>query len=119
MACGVLGDCHAVQSSQYAEIGGVPVAVFGLLMYLGLLLLTAGRVTGLGGQAVQEALPSLTFALALGGAVYSVYFTYLELAVIHAICVWCVTSAAIVTALFVLSLLDVAASSRRNRVIEE
>lgn len=35
VACGVLGDCHAVQGSQYAEVAGVPVAVFGLLMYAG------------------------------------------------------------------------------------
>lgn len=118
VVCGALGDCHAVQGSQYAAIGGVPVAVLGLLMYLGLLALTAGRVTGLGGPSMQQALPPLTFALALGGVVYSGYLTYLELAVIHAICVWCVTSAAIVTALFVLTLPDVAANSRRARGLE-
>ncbi len=116
VACGALGDCHAVQGSQYAKVGGVPVAVFGLLMYLGLLTLTAGRLAGLGGPGVGEALAGPTFALALGGVVYSAYLTYLELAVIHAICVWCVTSAAIVTALFVLTLPDVRAQtgSRRN-----
>ena len=113
VACGVVGDCHAVQGSQYAEISGVPVAVFGLLMYLGLLALAAGRVMRLGGPGLREAVPTLTFALALGGVVYSIYLTYLELAVIHAICVWCVTSATIVTALFALTLPDAAAHSRR------
>ena len=109
VACGLVGDCHAVQGSQYAAIAGVPVAVLGLLMYLGLLALTAGRIARLGGAGVREALPILTFALALGGVVYSGYLTYLELAVIHAICVWCVTSAAIVAALLVLTLPDVTA----------
>ena len=115
IACGSFGDCHAVQGSRYAAIAGVPVAVFGLLMYLGLLALTAGRVTRLGGPAVQDALPSLTFALALGGVVYSGYLTYLELAVIYAICVWCVTSATVVSAIFVLTLPDVAARRGTRR----
>lgn len=72
----------------------------------------------LGDAAVNEALPTLTFALALGGVVYSLYLTYLELAVIHAICIWCVTSAAIVTALFVLTLPDVAARRSRLRATD-
>ncbi len=109
VACGPLGDCHAVQSSQYAEVAGVPVAAFGLLMYLGLLALTAARVAGAGGVRLQEVLATLTFSLAFGGVVYSAYLTYLELAVIHAICAWCVTSAAIITAVCALALPDVAA----------
>jgi uncharacterized membrane protein len=113
VVCAGVGDCHTVQNSEYAEIGGVPVAVFGLLMYLGLLALTGARVLGLGGPAVREALPSPTFALALGGVVYSAYLTYLELAVIDAICVWCVTSAAIVSVIFVLALPDIVARSGR------
>jgi uncharacterized membrane protein len=114
VACGVLGDCHAVQGSQYADIGSVPVAVFGLLMYLGLLALLTARVSNRGSESVREALATLTFALALGGVVYSAYLTYLELAVIYAICIWCVTSASIVTALFVLAIPDARRTRRRG-----
>lgn len=107
IACGPVGDCHTVQSSQYAKVAGVPVAAFGLLMYLGLLSLVVPRVARVGGEAVQRALGTLTFSLALGGVVYSLYLTYLELAVIHAICIYCVTSAGIITAVFALALPDV------------
>lgn len=106
VACGPLGDCHAVQSSRFADVAGVPVAAFGLLMYVGLLALMVARVARLGSAELQQAFVTLTFSLALGGVVYSAYLTYLELAVIHAICVWCVTSAAIITVVFVLTLPD-------------
>lgn len=107
IACGPLGDCHTVQNSQYAEVAGIPVAVLGLGMYVALLGLVGlelwGRARGLS-PALLEALPQLRFAMALGGVLYSGYLTYLELAVIDAICAWCVTSAVLVTIIFVLSL---------------
>jgi uncharacterized membrane protein len=37
---------------------------------------------------------------------FSAWLTYLELAVIHAICIWCITSAAIVAAIFLVSVAD-------------
>jgi len=43
------------------------------------------------------------FGIALGGVIYSAYLTYLEVAVIHALCVWCVVSAATVTAILTTS----------------
>ncbi|MFN8639318.1 MAG: vitamin K epoxide reductase family protein [Dehalococcoidia bacterium] len=111
IACGPVGDCHTVQSSQYAEVAGVPVAAFGLLMYVGLLALVGARVARVGSEATQAAFGTLTFSLALGGVVYSLYLTYLELAVIHAICIYCVTSAAIITVVFVLAIPDAARRS--------
>ncbi len=89
LVCG-LGDCQTVQNSKYAEIVGIPVALLGLGMYL--------SVVGLGvlRRLRPERLPLLTmtaFTLVLAGAFYAAYLTYLEVAVIHAICEWCVTSA--------------------------
>ena len=43
------------------------------------------------------------FGIALGGVLYSAYLTWLEVAVIHAICVWCVVSAFIVTAILAIT----------------
>ena len=40
------------------------------------------------------------------GVLFSAWLTYLELAVIHAICIWCVTSAVIVLCIFVVSIAD-------------
>jgi uncharacterized membrane protein len=88
---GGTGGCERVQSSPYAELAGVPVAVIGLAGYLAVL--------------ASLALPdrSLTAFLALVGAGFNAYLTYLELAVIDAICQWCVASAVVMTALAVTS----------------
>lgn len=114
IACGPVGDCHTVQASQYADIAGIPIAAFGLAMYVVLLGLLAVRLLRVGSPALQEAVPQLAFALALGGVLYSGYLTYLELAVIYAICVWCVTSAVIITGVFLLTIPDVLGRTGRR-----
>lgn len=90
-------ECDIVQASSYSTIAGFPVALLGLIGYiaiLGLLLIEEE-----GGRLAENA-PLLLFGLTLIGVAYSTYLTYLELAVIHAICQYCVTSAIIMTALF-------------------
>lgn len=108
--CSGVGDCHAVQASQYAKIGEVPVAAFGLLMYLGLLALHVA--SNLGPLRGKPLLRVWLTVLAGSGVLYSAYLTYLELEVIHAICVYCVVSASIVTGIALLSLPDFAAARR-------
>jgi len=41
-----------------------------------------------------------TFGLALAGVLYYAYLTYVEVAVLRAICIWCVLSALITVAIF-------------------
>ena len=91
------GGCERVQSSPYAKLGGVPVAIIGLAGYVAVL--------------VSLALPdrSVTAFLALVGAGFSAYLTYLELAVIDAVCQWCVASAVIMSALAVASVASLVA----------
>jgi uncharacterized membrane protein len=104
--CTGVGDCHTVQSSEYSEVAGIPVALLGFGMYLALAALVLGY--RFGPRAVQG-LPQLwilTFALAAAGTLYSAYLTYLELFVIEAICVWCVGSAVVVTLIAVVSYPD-------------
>jgi uncharacterized membrane protein len=88
------GGCERVQSSSYAKVGGVPVAVLGLAGYVAIAaaLLAAGERARL-----------VAAALAVTGFGFSAYLTYLELFVIDAICQWCVTSAALMTVLAVLT----------------
>jgi len=53
--------------------------------------------------------PAISFVLvgeAAIGVLFSAWLTYLELGVIHAICIWCVTSACIVTLILVASIAD-------------
>lgn len=84
------GGCERVQSSEYAELFGVPVAVLGLAGYLALL----------GSLALPEELSRMAAGLvALTGAAFSLYLTYVELVEIDAICQWCVVSAVLMVAL--------------------
>jgi uncharacterized membrane protein len=84
------GGCERVQASSYSEIAGIPVALLGLIGYVGI-----GASLWLRGDVGRAA----TFLLALIGFGFSAYLTYLELFVIDAICQWCVASAVVMTAL--------------------
>lgn len=89
LICG-LGDCQTVQASEFATIGPVPVALLGLGMYLVILIC---NVIAMRRPGLQMPMVSIAFAVALSGAVYAAYLTWLEVAVIGAICQWCVVSA--------------------------
>jgi uncharacterized membrane protein len=86
--------CERVQSSSYARLGGVPIAVLGLAVYVAIAVALAAP-----GERARLA----AAALSVSGFGFSVYLTYLELFVIHAICQWCVASALILTLLGVLT----------------
>lgn len=90
--CTGFGGCDLVNASRYAQIGTIPVSLLGLIGYLGILGLSLWRSWG--GPWV---LSLLIFGMALGGFLYSVYLTYLELFVIFAVCPWCVASALFMT----------------------
>jgi uncharacterized membrane protein len=96
VVCGPVGDCNAVQSTTYSQLFGVlPVAVLGLVGYLGMGAAWIGftRITG----RRQHTSAQVLWWLALGGTLFSIYLTYLEPFVIGATCIWCLTSATSVT----------------------
>lgn len=97
--CAASGGCEKVQSSTYAELAGIPVALLGLIGYVG--ILAAAIAPGDGARLAAS-------TLALGGFAFSLYLTYLELFEIDAICQWCVGSAVVMTVLAVLTTLRVA-----------
>jgi uncharacterized membrane protein len=94
--CAGVGSCEFVQSSEYSEIIGVPVALMGLLFFFALAALSLLRVI-LWQREVEWARP-LAFSMSLGGTAFVSYLTYVELFVIDAICVWCVATAALTIA---------------------
>lgn len=101
LVCGV-GDCDAVQASKFAWVGRMPVSGIGALGYAALL---AVSLTGL--QPTRMDSPSIPLLLVGGttaGVAFSAYLTYLEAAVIHAWCQWCVISAVLITLCFLASL---------------
>lgn len=100
ICAGGSGGCEKVQTSDYAELAGVPVALLGLIGYgaiLGSLALSGdlGRFAGA--------------VMALAGFGFSAWLTYVELFEIDAICQWCVASAVIMSALALVTSLRFAA----------
>jgi len=100
--CSNIGDCETVNNSSYSVVGGIPIAALGAVAYavILLMLLLDRRPSGR-----SEPLRFGVFGLSLAGTLYSAYLTYVEVAILKAICPFCVASAVIMTALLVLSIL--------------
>jgi uncharacterized membrane protein len=103
LACGS-GSCETVQLSKWGDFLGLPVAAWGVGYY--------ALVFGLAFAGVQERFENstgLTKALVYvtgAGLLFSIWLTYLELFVIHALCRWCLGSAAMTVVLFALAVWD-------------
>jgi uncharacterized membrane protein len=94
-----VGDCWTVNLSPYSSIYGIPVSILGALAYITLLifLYLEGKQPNL-----QNILVKLGFGITLAGFLFSLYLTYLEFFIIHAICPFCVVSALLMTILFII-----------------
>jgi uncharacterized membrane protein len=92
--CGISHGCETVQHSEWSKLAGVPVALLGLIGYAGILVaLFVPGEAGLIASAGQS----------LIGFGFSAYLTYREIWTIDAICIWCVSSAVLLTVLAVLT----------------
>ncbi len=99
--CGPVGDCNAVQSSPFAKLFGVlPVGLLGAVGYIG--IIAAWFVARRNG-AYSRIAALLMFGMALFGVLFTIYLTYLELFVIHAVCIWCLSSAVLMALVLILS----------------
>ena len=95
--CGPVGDCNAVQQSRFATLVGIlPVGVLGLPGYLDML---AAWLTRKYLPKFAKPADIALFAMAFFTVIFSLYLTYLEPFVIRTVCIWCLTSAVIVTLL--------------------
>jgi hypothetical protein len=92
-----------VQTSRFATIGPVPVALLGLAGFTLLLGLALARL-----RSTAPELDVALVALALGAALYVTYLTYVEIFVLGAVCPWCVAVALSALTTFVAAAIDVA-----------
>lgn len=103
LACGE-GQCETVNTSRWAILLGFPVAAWGLAFYA---TLFAAAMVGVSERFAEAPwISTALLGLTSWGVIFSLWLTYLELFVIHAICRWCVVSASLVLIAFVASLLD-------------
>ncbi|OJX46894.1 MAG: hypothetical protein BGO78_15415 [Chloroflexi bacterium 44-23] len=97
-----LGDCWTVNTSSYSEWNGIPLSALGALAYIAILLITIFRTKI---DLLRNFGHILTLGIALSGFIFSIYLTYLQFAVIKAICPFCLVSAVTMTTVFVLSII--------------
>jgi uncharacterized membrane protein len=88
--CSSISDCERVQTSDYAKLAGIPVAVLGIAGYAAILASLRTRV-------------EVTALLSYLALAFSGYLTWAELFKIDAICQWCVGSALVTVAIAVLA----------------
>jgi uncharacterized membrane protein len=103
LSCSI-GSCETVNTSKWSRFAGLPVAGWGVLFYVEVFIIAViGTTARLADQRVISIILVIESAI---GVLFSAWLTYLELAVIHALCIWCVTSAVIVTLILLVSIAD-------------
>lgn len=98
--CGPLHGCETVATSQYSRIAGIPVAVYGVGLSVMLLSLALAWW-----RTDVYALLLAHYGLSLVGVLFEVYFLYLQIFVIGAVCVWCTSYGLSLIARFVIALI--------------
>ncbi len=118
--CGISHGCEDVANSIYSRLPvgtGPPIAMYGTLGYLAILILSLLRAaqSSVAPSARDRVLRGLITLGALFGTAFSLRLTYMEISpdYIHAICKWCMASQAIILLLLGLSIADIV-SARRN-----
>jgi uncharacterized membrane protein len=103
LSCSV-GSCEKVQTSKWAVFLGLPVATWGIGFYTSVLVPAFAGIQPRFAESLGLARALLV--LTAWGLVFSSWLTYLEWRVINAWCQWCIVSALLVAALFLLALFD-------------
>lgn len=96
--CTIIAGCSEVLSSQYAVVAGVPLAAVGAAAYF-----TVFSLATLAAFGYRMAGTLLTVVVLLMFLV-SLWLIYLQAFVIHAFCQFCLLSAAVTTALTIITL---------------
>lgn len=99
--------CGRVQQSSYSELAGIPVAYLGIAGYA----LIFGTTL-----SARRAAATMCGALAAAGAAFALYLLVIQIAVIGAVCTWCVSSDAV---LLVITLLAVVRVNRLPDSLEQ
>ena len=94
------GDCHTVNASKYSEVNGIPVAIFGIGGYLAILAVLYFENSN---RFFKQNATLMIFGMSLTGFLFTVWLIYVEIALLKAICPFCVTSQVAMTIIFIIA----------------
>ena len=97
--CSVIEGCDKVTTSVYSTLGGMPVALFGVIYYFLILIFMIWYLWNRNEKNFERLLRISVF-----GFLASLWFTYLQIFIIKAICLYCLVSAFASIAIFALFL---------------
>lgn len=106
--CNLSGSCDIVLQSSFAEVWGIPISLFGAIYYFSILVL------GLYWILEHEKAIHVIAAITTVGFAVSLYLIYLQWYVIGAWCQYCIVSATLTTAMWIVSLLFLRQHHRKN-----
>jgi len=98
------GDCSTVNASRYAEINGIPVALIGVLGYAAIIGI---HWLDRKNDFFEANGSMILFGISLIGFLFTLWLIYVEIALIKALCPFCVTSQITMTIIFILSIIRV------------
>ena len=96
------GDCSTVNASSYSEVNGIPVAVFGVIGYAAIL---AVHFLEKRNRFFKQNGTLLIFGMALTGFLFTLWLIYVEIAILKALCPFCVTSQIAMTLIFIIAVI--------------
>ena len=96
------GDCKTVNASRYSEVNGIPVAVIGVIGYLAILVVLYFEKRN---PFFKQNGTLMIFGMALTGFIFTVWLIYVEIALLKALCPFCLTSQAAMTLIFIIAVM--------------
>lgn len=87
ISTGVLSGCNTVAQSAYSHVFGIPLALYGLVFYVLVLLITFSLYAGESRRRAQ-----MLFGLGIIGLLLSIYFEAVQVFAIKALCIYCLGS---------------------------
>ena len=96
------GDCSTVNASKYSEVNGIPVAVIGVLGYAAILVVHYFENRN---RFFKQNGTLIIFGMALTGFLFTLWLIYVEVAILKALCPFCVTSQTAMTLIFIIAVI--------------
>src|SRR3989344_9271480 len=110
--CSIISGCEKVTTSPYAEVFGIPLALFGAVYYFALLVLIIAHF-----DLKNAIILKIAALITPIGFLASLYFVYLQVFIIKAICLYCMISAATSTILFILGMFYLKKNKTKSEII--
>ncbi|MEK7134233.1 MAG: vitamin K epoxide reductase family protein [Patescibacteria group bacterium] len=98
LSCETISGCNEVANSPYSKIAGVPISTMGVLYFV---IAVAGAFLYLVKRRTVYA--TLLALLTMIGFAASAYFVYMQVALIKAVCIYCIGSAIAATLMLIVA----------------